>query len=69
MKAFRGFGGRREGGREGGGKRGLKKEEKDEKRVKQMLCFCFCLSCLGRTFDVVYRVDQREEINTNIFAV
>lgn len=66
MKAFRGFGGGREGGR---GEKGVKKEEKDEKRVKQMLCFCFCLSCLGRTFDVVYRVDQREEINTNIFAV
>lgn len=53
---------------EGDGERGPKKV-KEEKKAKKNIAFLF-LSYLAwdEPFDVVYRVDQREEINTNISA-
>lgn len=48
-----------------------KEAQKSERWEKGQTKYCFSvsvLSGLGWTFDVVYRVDQREEINTNISA-
>ena len=53
--------------------RGFEGEGKGGKRRKGPSKYCIsvsvCLAGLDWTFDVIYRVDQREEINTNISAV
>lgn len=58
---IKGVSGRR---RKGGAQK--RKKWKRRKRPNKYCVSVSVLSGIGRTFDVVYRVDQREEINTNI---